>query len=39
VIVGDQDFCYEVVGKNPFIKVIDFIESHPESCETKYVSN
>jgi hypothetical protein len=39
VIVGDQDFCYGVPGKNPFVEVIDFIETHPESCETKHVSH
>lgn len=35
VIVGDQDFCYNIEGKNPFPKVIDFIDAHPDSCETR----
>jgi serine/threonine protein kinase len=34
VIVGSQDFCYAIPGQNPFIKVIDFIEAHPSTCET-----
>lgn len=34
VIVGSQDFCYAVPGQNPFVKVIDFIEAHPDTCET-----
>jgi len=38
VIVGDQDFCYEVPGKNPFPAVIDYIGSNPETCETKNAS-
>jgi superfamily I DNA and/or RNA helicase len=38
VIVGDQNFCYQVQGQNPFIKVIDYIEAHPSSCETKDAS-
>lgn len=34
-IVGDQTFCYQVTGENPFVKVIDYIEAHPASCETR----
>lgn len=34
VIVGAQQFCYSVEGKNPFRKVIDFIEAHSTTCET-----
>lgn len=35
VIVGDQKFCYDVSGENPFARVIDYIEANPKSCETK----
>jgi serine/threonine protein kinase len=38
VIVGDQQFCYGVPGDNPFVAVIDYIESHPTSCETRYAA-
>jgi superfamily I DNA and/or RNA helicase len=34
-IVGDQTFCYQVTGDNPFVKVIDYIEAHSASCETR----
>lgn len=34
-IVGDQTFCYQVTGENPFIDVIDYIEANPSSCETR----
>ncbi len=34
-IVGDQTFCYQVTGENPFVKVIDYIEANPASCETR----
>ena len=36
VIVGNQNFCYGVPGKNPFRAVIDYIEAHPDTCETRY---
>ena len=39
VIIGDQNFCYNIEGKNPFVSVIDYIEAHPENCETKHESN
>jgi AAA domain/Protein kinase domain len=32
VIVGDQMFCRTAREPNPFRKVIDFIDSHSESC-------
>lgn len=35
VIVGDQQFCYEVEDDNPFVKVIEHINSHPKTCETR----
>lgn len=35
VIVGDQTFCYQVTGDNPFVNVIDYIEANPSSCETR----
>lgn len=38
IIVGDQNFCYGVPGDNPFRAVIDYIEAHPETCETRYAS-
>lgn len=33
LIVGDDAFCRDVVGENPFRKVLDFIEANPEHCE------
>lgn len=36
IIVGDQNFCYDVPGDNPFRAVIDYIEAHPDTCETQY---
>ena len=38
VVVGDQLFCYNVTGANPFVKVIDHMEANPLSCETQNVS-
>jgi serine/threonine protein kinase/KaiC/GvpD/RAD55 family RecA-like ATPase len=35
VIVGDQQFCYEVPGANPFIAVIDYIEANLDKCEMR----
>lgn len=37
VIVGDQRFCYAVEEDNPFEKVIDHIDNHPKTCETRNV--
>jgi hypothetical protein len=36
VIVGDQSFCYRAAGDNPFPGVIDHIEAHPDTCETRH---
>lgn len=36
-IVGDQHFCYQVPGDNPFVGVIDYIDGNPSSCETRHV--
>lgn len=38
VIVGDQHFCYQTQGQNPFVKVIDYVEGHPSICETRDAS-
>ena len=38
IIVGDQNFCYAVPDDNPFRAVIDYIEAHPDTCETRYAS-
>lgn len=38
IIVGDQNFCYDVPADNPFRAVIDYIEAHPDTCETRYAS-
>tara|TARA_B100000678_G_scaffold275882_1_gene268185 strand:- start:221 stop:3652 length:3432 start_codon:yes stop_codon:yes gene_type:complete len=32
VIVGDQLFCRSAKGRNPFQKVIDYIDSHDDTC-------
>lgn len=37
IIVGDDAFCQTVIGQNPFRKVLDFIEAHPEHCERRAV--
>lgn len=34
-IVGDHLFCRKVEGKNPFRKVVEHIESHPNDCKVK----
>lgn len=39
IIVGNQTFCYQATGENPFVKVIDYIEANPASCETRRDSN
>lgn len=38
VIVGNQQFCYQAQGQNPFVRVIDFIDHHNASCETRNAS-
>jgi DNA polymerase III delta prime subunit len=35
LILGDQEFCYRARGENPFVKIIDYVESNPETCETR----
>jgi KaiC/GvpD/RAD55 family RecA-like ATPase len=35
VIVGDQRFCYDVPGANPFVAVIDYIEENADRCEVR----
>ncbi len=37
IIVGDDVFCRTVIGENPFRKVLDFIEAHPEYCERRVI--
>jgi superfamily I DNA and/or RNA helicase/serine/threonine protein kinase len=32
VLVGDQQFFKQAAGENPFKKVIEYIESHPNDC-------
>jgi len=36
-IVGDQQFCYQLEGVSPFTRVIDHMEQHPQSCESRNV--
>jgi superfamily I DNA and/or RNA helicase len=35
IIVGDEEFCRSATGDNPFRKVLDFIEAHPQQCERR----
>jgi superfamily I DNA and/or RNA helicase len=35
LIVGDDAFCRAAIGENPFRKVLDFIDSHPDQCERR----
>jgi superfamily I DNA and/or RNA helicase len=35
VIVGDHIFCENAKGENPFKKVVDYIDGHPDSCVIK----
>lgn len=35
VIVGDDEFCREAEGENPFRGVLDFIKGNPDSCEVR----
>jgi superfamily I DNA and/or RNA helicase len=37
LIVGDQQFCYQVPGENPFIRLVDYLEAHRSTCETRDV--
>jgi hypothetical protein len=32
VILGDHDFCRRSKGDNPLKRVLDYIETHPDSC-------
>ena len=38
VIIGDQVFCRNVQGRNPFKAVIDYIDHHHDRCDTETVS-
>ena len=35
VLVGDHIFSREAKGENPFKKVIEYIENHPDSCSVR----
>jgi superfamily I DNA and/or RNA helicase len=35
ILVGDLDFCRRCPGENPFLPVIDYIESHHDQCEVR----
>jgi len=37
IIVGDDAFCRTAVGDNPFKKVLEFIETHPDHCDRRAV--
>lgn len=37
VIVGDDKFCREVRGKNPFSNVLTYIENNPDFCTVRKV--
>ena len=37
VIIGDQMFCRDAGGPNPFRNVIDFIDRHSESCAVETI--
>lgn len=32
ILIGDHHFCRVARGENPFLPVIDWVESHPNSC-------
>ena len=36
IIVGDQMFCYGVQGNNPFMRVVDHMDTHLTTCETRH---
>lgn len=38
VIVGDQVFCRQAQGRNPFKPVIDYMDRNHEHCETEALS-
>jgi hypothetical protein len=38
IIVGDDVFCRTASGENPFRKVLDFIDAHPNDCERRPVA-
>jgi hypothetical protein len=38
LIVGDQMFCRSAKGRNPFRKVIDFIDAHEDTCAMETLS-
>jgi hypothetical protein len=38
IIVGDDAFCRTATGENPFRKVLDFIDTHPNDCERRPVA-
>jgi superfamily I DNA and/or RNA helicase len=38
IIVGDDAFCRTASGENPFRKVLDFIDAHPNDCERRPVA-
>jgi superfamily I DNA and/or RNA helicase/serine/threonine protein kinase len=35
IIVGDDNFCRGIVKNNPFLPVLDYIDSNPELCEVR----
>jgi len=37
IVVGDDVFCRTAIGENPFRKVLDFIDAHPDRCDRRYV--
>ncbi len=37
VIVGDSEFCKNAEGENPFRPVIQYIESHGDTCEVRRI--
>jgi len=37
IIAGDDEFCRSIVGANPFRKVLDYIDAHPDLCEGRPV--
>jgi superfamily I DNA and/or RNA helicase len=37
IIVGDDEFCRDAEGENPFRKVVEYIETHPEHCDRRRV--
>ena len=35
VLVGDHAFCRDAKGENPFKKVLEYIERHPNGCSIR----